>query len=127
MKTVFFALSLLLAASGFTQSSTTKVTESETAEGYFFSVSQSSAEKQELIRAFTKATGQTLLGTFSGDWEETNELGVETAMNTRRNRITVRYEGDSPEAIADAKQQVSAIRRILELPETPVPPTPNKR
>lgn len=91
---------------------------------YTFRIESRDVEKRDLIRAFTRATGQVLLGSFSGNWEETNELGVTTTMDTRPRRLSVSYDGHDPAALADARRQAALIRRLLtpEVAATPQPP-----
>lgn len=85
---------------------------------YSYSLQDNKINARDLIQAYAAVVGQTINGGFSGDWS--------TYLSTRRNRISIDYQGDDVAVRERAKEKAAALRTRLRItPDTSE--TPDER
>ncbi|TXF90546.1 hypothetical protein FUA23_05465 [Neolewinella aurantiaca] len=104
------------------QSSSQSVSEVSSDDGYLFAVKLDKQQKQKLLSAFEKITGNELNVKVTGLLVEEYENGTVVELNTRKNRLSVNYSGTNETAKQEARKLAVAIQDILNLAPAPAPP-----
>lgn len=113
MKYLMFSLILLLSTSAFAQRKSISQTEIEVGDRYAYTLRTNTLPQKKILAAFGEAMNTTLDMDFSGNWETTDEDGIEYRYNTRRNRLSISCEGGDEVTAARARAIVATFRERL--------------
>lgn len=103
------------------ESSSQSVMEMLTDDGYLFTVKLDKRQGERLVSAFEAVVGYELTVKVTGLVLEEYDNGIVLMLNTRRNKLTVDYDGNNDKTLAEAKALTVRIKEVLNIAPASAP------
>jgi len=108
------------------ESSSQSITEVVTDDGYQFAVKLDKRQRARLLSVYETVVGYELTVKVTGLVFEEYDNGIVLELNTRRNKLSVDYDGDNDKTLAEAKELAVRIKEVLGIAPAAAPPVAPK-